>query len=181
MIGILGIVVALGLLMYLAFRGISVIILAPAMALLAVLIDGSLAILGSYTQIFMQNTGDFIILFFPLFILGAIFGRKLGSSRNVGRATAAVRGAQRAARERGDIGRAEENVKALQSELVALEKDFQQELEAVRVQVDDSEIPCEELLVRPRKTDVGVEGLALVWMPWWQGADGAQAPAVRFD
>ena len=47
MIGILGIVVALGLLMYLAFRGLSVLILGPAMALVAVLIAGGIPILCS--------------------------------------------------------------------------------------------------------------------------------------
>ena len=46
MTGILGIVVALALLMYLAFRGISVLILAPALALLAVLIAGGYRING---------------------------------------------------------------------------------------------------------------------------------------
>ena len=80
MIGILGIVVALGLLMYLAFRGLSVLILGPVMALVAVLIAGGLPILGAYTQIFMQNTGNFIILVFPLFMLGAIFGKLMDDS-----------------------------------------------------------------------------------------------------
>ena len=87
MIGLLGIVIALALLMYLAFRGISVIILAPATALLAVLIDGHLPLLASYTQIFMQNTGNFIVLFFPLFMLGAIFGKLMddtGSAQSIG-------------------------------------------------------------------------------------------------
>ena len=64
MMGIVGIVVALALLMYLAFRGVSVLILGPAMAIVAVLIAGGLPVLATYTQIFMQNTGDFIILFF---------------------------------------------------------------------------------------------------------------------
>ena len=75
MIGIFGIVVALALLIYLAFRGLSVLILGPAMALVAVLIAGGLPILGAYTQKFMQSTGNFIVLFFPLFLLGAIFGK----------------------------------------------------------------------------------------------------------
>ncbi len=80
MTGILGILVALSLLIYLAFRGVSVLILGPAMALVAVLIAGGVPILGAYTQIFMQNTGDFIILFFPLFMLGAIFGKLMDDS-----------------------------------------------------------------------------------------------------
>lgn len=80
MAGILGIVVALVLLMYLAYRGISVLITAPIMALVAVLFAGTMPILGSYTQVFMKATGHFIILYFPLFLLGAIFGKLMDDS-----------------------------------------------------------------------------------------------------
>ena len=53
-----------------------VILLAPVMSLFAVFrSDGLLPILASYTQIFMASTGGFIVSFFPLFMLGAIFGK----------------------------------------------------------------------------------------------------------
>ena len=80
MYGIGVIVVALGLLMYLAFRGISLLVLAPALALLAVAATGELPILGTYTQIFMTATGGFVTSFFPLFLLGAIFGKLIEDS-----------------------------------------------------------------------------------------------------
>ena len=98
MSGILGIVIALALLMYLAYRGISVLILGPTMAILAVLLAGGLPILATYTQIFMQSTGDFIILFFPLFILGAIFGKLMddsGSAQAIARWSVRKLGAKR--------------------------------------------------------------------------------------
>ena len=98
MTGILGIVIALALLMYLAYRGISVLILAPTMAVVAVLIAGGLPILGSYTQIFMRNTGDFIVLFFPLFMLGAIFGKLMddsGSAQSIARWSVGQLGGER--------------------------------------------------------------------------------------
>lgn len=72
---VLAVLVALGLLIYFAFRGITLLILAPAAALLAAVLTGDLPILASYTQIFMSNTGSFIVAFFPLFMLGAIFGK----------------------------------------------------------------------------------------------------------
>lgn len=84
MIGIIGIIVALALLMYLAYRGISVLILAPVMALVAVLFAGGMPVLASYTQVFMAATGDFIVLYFPLFLLGAIFGRLMDDSGSAG-------------------------------------------------------------------------------------------------
>jgi H+/gluconate symporter-like permease len=80
MYGIAVIVAALGLLMFLAFRGISLLILAPALALLAVAATGELPILGTYTQIFMSATGGFVTSFFPLFLLGAIFGKLIEDS-----------------------------------------------------------------------------------------------------
>ncbi len=53
MFNLVVVLVALGLLMYLAFRGFSLLILAPATALLT----GGLPILAAYTAIFMSNTG----------------------------------------------------------------------------------------------------------------------------
>jgi H+/gluconate symporter-like permease len=73
--GLIGIVLSLGLLMYLAYRGINVLILAPILSLLAVLMSGELPILATYTQVFMQALGGYVIVYFPLFLLGAIFGK----------------------------------------------------------------------------------------------------------
>lgn len=80
MIGIVGIVLSLILLMYLAYRDVSVLILAPLCALLAVLFDGSLPLLATYTQVFMGGVGDFVRDYFPLFLLGAIFGKLMEDS-----------------------------------------------------------------------------------------------------
>lgn len=75
-LGIVGIFVSLILLMALAYRGISVIILAPVLALLAVLFSGGgNQLLGIYTQVFMYGVLGFVVKYFPVFLLGAIFGR----------------------------------------------------------------------------------------------------------
>ncbi len=80
MIDVVIVFLALVLLMYLAYRGITLLILAPGIAVLAAIITGGLPALGAYTQIFMSNMGDFIIAFFPLFLLGAIFGKLMDDS-----------------------------------------------------------------------------------------------------
>ena len=78
---LLSILVSLGLLMFLAYRGISVLILAPLMALLAVLLSGQFQeMLPIYTQVFMKAMGAYIIQYFPLFLLGSIFGKLMESS-----------------------------------------------------------------------------------------------------
>lgn len=79
--GVIGILLSLGLLMYLAYRGISVIILAPVLAMLAVVLAGEGSqMLGIYTQIFMAKMGSFAISYFPIFLLGAIFGKLMEDS-----------------------------------------------------------------------------------------------------
>lgn len=83
MIGILGIVVALAILILLAYRGVNVLLLAPLTALIAVVVSGA-PLLASYTQVFMPALGAFIIQYFPLFLLGALFGKLMddtGSAR----------------------------------------------------------------------------------------------------
>jgi H+/gluconate symporter-like permease len=80
MIGIFGIVLSLVLLMYLAYRGINVLVLAPLLSLLAILIAGEGPLLATYTQIFMKSLGGYLITFFPLFLLGAIFGKLMDDS-----------------------------------------------------------------------------------------------------
>ena len=86
MMDIASVLLSLFLLMYFAFRGVTLLILAPLLALLAAALTGALPLLASFTQIFMTNTGDFIISFFPLFFLGAIFGKLMddsGSARSI--------------------------------------------------------------------------------------------------
>ncbi len=78
--GVFVIAAALAGLMFLAYRGLSLLLLAPAMALLAVLAAEGGPVLASYTQIFMQATGGFIIQYFPLFLLGAVFGKLMEAS-----------------------------------------------------------------------------------------------------
>ncbi|SFG23776.1 GntP family permease [Neptunomonas qingdaonensis] len=79
MMGLAGILLALGLLIFLAYRGVSILLLAPLMAMLAASFATS-ALLGLYTQVFMTSAGGFVISFFPLFLLGAIFGRLMDDS-----------------------------------------------------------------------------------------------------
>jgi H+/gluconate symporter-like permease len=75
MIAVCGIIASLLSLMYLAYRNHSVIVIAPICALVAVVVDGELPLLAAYTQIFLDSLGKFIVRYFALFLLGAIFGK----------------------------------------------------------------------------------------------------------
>ncbi|MCG5540133.1 MULTISPECIES: GntP family permease [unclassified Halorhodospira] len=89
MIEITAILIALVLLIYLAYRGITLLILAPALAALVTLASVETPLLASYTQVFMGAAADFIMKYFPLFLLGAIFGKLMedtGSAEVLARA-----------------------------------------------------------------------------------------------
>lgn len=80
--GILGILLGLSLLIVLAFRGWSILLLAPASALAAALIVGE-PLLANWTQTFMGSAAHFLAQFFPLFLLGALFGKLMDDSGSV--------------------------------------------------------------------------------------------------
>src|SRR3984957_5823936 len=80
--GLLGILIGLLLLIWLAFRGWSVLLLAPAAALVAAAFGGQ-PLLANWTQIFMGNAARFLAQFFPLFLLGAVFGKLMDDSGSV--------------------------------------------------------------------------------------------------
>ena len=80
--GLLGILVGLALLVFLAFRGWSVLLLAPAAALVAAAF-GREPLLANWTQVFMSSGARFLAQFFPIFLLGAVFGKLMDDSGSV--------------------------------------------------------------------------------------------------
>ena len=80
--GLLGILLALGLLIWLAYRGWSVLLLAPAAALIAAAVSRE-PLLAHWTQTFMGSAAQFLAQFFPLFLLGALFGKLMDDSGSV--------------------------------------------------------------------------------------------------
>jgi H+/gluconate symporter-like permease len=71
---VLGILLSLFLLMYMAYMGFSVILFAPVFALLAAALQG-LPVMPSYTELFMAKAVVYVKAFFPIFMLGAVFGK----------------------------------------------------------------------------------------------------------
>ncbi|BAN49261.1 GntP family permease [Metapseudomonas resinovorans] len=77
---------ALALLMLAAYRGYSVILFAPIAALLAVLLTDPSAVAPAFTGVFMEKMVGFVKLYFPVFLLGAVFGKLIelsGFSRSI--------------------------------------------------------------------------------------------------
>jgi hypothetical protein len=114
-------------------------------------------------------------------LLGAVFGRKVTSSGTVGRATTTFRGVGRAAREKEDIERAMQEVKVVQDKLYQLEDEFQDEMDKIKETYSSEDLELEEVIIRPRKSDIFVTPLSLVWSPWRVGMDGIAEPHFRIE
>jgi hypothetical protein len=109
-------------------------------------------------------------------VLGALFGRKITSSGNVGRATTTMRGMGRAAREKEDIARAKREAAVVQQKLFDLEEEFKEQTARIQEDFRPEELELEEFLIHPRKSDISVSPLALVWMPWKVDSMGLAEP-----
>src|SRR5215813_7669178 len=90
---------ALALLMLAAYRGYSVILFAPIAALGAVLLTDPAAVAPAFTGVFMEKMVGFIKLYFPVFLLGAVFGKVIelsGFSKSIVAAVIRLIGHERA-------------------------------------------------------------------------------------
>jgi hypothetical protein len=110
-------------------------------------------------------------------ILGAFMGRKTLSATNMNRAATAVRSTTRIGRESGDVDRADENLDVIRQQHADLQKQFEADTAALERSLDASTMSLRSVQVTPRKSDIAVGEVAVVWAPWRTGADGFPAPA----
>lgn len=109
-------------------------------------------------------------------ILGALFGRKLATSTNVGRAASSVRSATRAAEQKGDVTRAQETVEAIQTDRDELESLLEKEIEQITESLPD-DVKVTDYDVKPRKSDTTIDAVSLLWLPYSVNASGSTEPA----
>jgi len=69
------VLLALALLMFVAYRGFSVILFAPICALLAVLLTDPALVPPVFSGLFMERLVGFVKSYLPVFLLGAVFGK----------------------------------------------------------------------------------------------------------
>lgn len=75
-----GIILSLILLIILVYRGVSILVVSPLMAMLAVLFTGDMPMISAWTGPLMSATAGFIKDYFPVFLVGAIFGLLMSTS-----------------------------------------------------------------------------------------------------
>jgi hypothetical protein len=110
-------------------------------------------------------------------LLGAFMGRKAVSATTLGRATTAARGVGRTLKESQDIDRAKETVEAVRQQLQQLDDALRAEVESIEQRFDAGTAPLEPLIVKPKKINIDVKLVALVWAPYAIDPAGASTPA----
>lgn len=111
-------------------------------------------------------------------ILGALLGNKVATKGNVSKAASAVRGLGKATTQQGDVMRAQETYEELVAAKDEIERQCQDEIEAITSQLSVENIALEPVDIPLRKADTKVKLLALVWVPWQVDAQGIATQLV---
>ncbi len=127
------------------------------------------------SQVTQQAVSTFVS--FGTTLLSAFCGRKLMSATSVSRAATSMRSAGKIAKEKGDVALAKETVESHKEKLLALEEEFTRETEELRERFTEDALELKELRIKPRKSDLSVDQVALVWTPWILDAVGMAQPA----
>jgi hypothetical protein len=112
-------------------------------------------------------------------VLGALFGSRKITTSTLGRATTAARGVGRSMKESQDIARAQESEAALEQQKADLEAEIQTEVASLGGAMDPLKETLEPLVLRPKRTDVSVQLVALAWAPVWLDDQGRRTAAYR--
>lgn len=96
-------------------------------------------------------------------LMGALMGRKAITASTIGRATTAARGMGRAMKESGDIGTAQQEVQVIEQQQLELEDELKLEMATLEAVSDPATETFERLTVKPKRTNVTVKLVSLLW------------------
>ncbi len=108
-------------------------------------------------------------------LLSAFTGRKVLSSTTLSKAGTAMRGVTRTMSETQDIEQAKADVESIKQQIASLDAEFRQEVAALEERIDPMTEELQPLVIKPRKTDINIELLTLVWAPFFESSDGSEA------
>lgn len=111
-------------------------------------------------QVTMQKTRTFVDI--GTGILGALFGRRV-THGGIDKIGTSVKGYGRMQKEKEDVVRAEAKVEEVERKLEKLRDELEEEMEQFPESIDPSELELEKVEIRPRKSDISVEKIFLVW------------------
>jgi len=98
-------------------------------------------------------------------LLGALFGRRRISATNISRMGTAARSVSRTAKDRADVAQAGESLETLESKKRQMESELEAQLQAIPETVDPQKVELSTVELKPRRSDVVVQTVSLVWLP----------------
>jgi hypothetical protein len=112
------------------------------------------------------------VVSFGTAILGAFLGRKAVSATSATRFGTAVKSAGRMQQESMDVARAQQMAAAVKQEIADLDKGLQAEIDGLEGTFDPAAEQLEEVMLKPKSTDIALEAFGLTWLPYRKSADG---------
>ena len=104
-------------------------------------------------------------------IMGALLGRR--TTRSV---STSARSYSRSSKEKGDIGRAKDGLRELQTKFEDMEQEFSLEVAQLKDKLSVDNLQYNELKLNPRKSDISVEEFGICWLPWRVDSNGIAEP-----
>jgi len=101
-----------------------------------------------------DTTGSFLKV--GITILGALFGK---STASIGRA------GTRILKERGDVNRQEDRIQRIENDILELEEELEDRIDSLVEKFDIDSVDIEEFAIKPRRTDIQIENIAITWKP----------------
>ncbi|MFN9371630.1 MAG: hypothetical protein ACK6D3_07065 [Planctomycetaceae bacterium] len=98
-------------------------------------------------------------------IFGAFFGRKLGSATNIGKAATTAKNWSKLGTQQQAVEQSKESLESIQAVRDQRVQDVEEDKARIQVRVSADTIELEPTEVKPKKTDVAVKKVELVWMP----------------
>jgi hypothetical protein len=103
-------------------------------------------------------------------LLGALFGSKRKITTGVDRAT---RSASRLSKEKKDIQRAQEKLAVIQERMAEVEKELETEIQRIADEYDVNKVELQQIILRPKKTDILQKYFGIFWIPFNIKSDGS--------
>jgi hypothetical protein len=114
-------------------------------------------------------------------VAAVILSNKRGSQENIRRIGTAAKASMKVAQQTGDVDGAAGSVAAKDAQVRTLEAKLIEDVRALENSVRPDAFQLESLRIAPRKAEISVERVALVWTPWHVDAGGRAAPAFAFN
>lgn len=105
-------------------------------------------------------------------VLGALLGRKSSTRGMVSSGATAARSATRAWQQSGDVGRAEDRIKAIEEEAAAMNAEIEKAVSDLRGGYDIGSEKLQQESIRPMKKNIVVTAAGLAWVPHYDVGGG---------